>query len=180
MAATIAATAAARYRVLGVDPGSRITGYGVVDVRGGRLTHVDSGVISIDFRSPIEARLLNVFDQLSALIARHSPDLVSIEDLFHARNVRSAITLGQARGAALLAASRAGLPVRSYAPAEIKLTVAGSGRAEKGQIQQMVRAILALDGAPGPDAADALAAAICHAQRRQLETRIDGAVRRAR
>jgi len=171
---------AEQYRVFGVDPGSRVTGYGVIDVHGVRLTHVESGAIPIDFRRPIEARLLTVFERMGALIARHTPDVISIEDLFHARNVRSAITLGQARGAALLAASKAGLPVRSYAPAEIKMTVAGTGRAEKGQVQEMVRAILGLDSLPGSDAADALAAAICHAQRRQLETRIGGAVRGAR
>lgn len=162
----------ADYRVLGIDPGSRKMGYGVIDVRGTHLDHVDSGTVSIDSRRPMHARLLAVFESITALIARHSPGLLSVEDVFHARNVRSAITLGQARGAVLVAASKAGLAVHSYAPAEIKMAVAGTGRAEKGQVQEMVRAMLSLEILPGADAADALAAAICHAQRRQLDSRL--------
>jgi crossover junction endodeoxyribonuclease RuvC len=103
-----------------------------------------------------------------------------VEDVFFARNVRAAITLGQARGAALVAASRAGVPVHSYTPTEIKMTVAGNGRAEKGQIQEMVRAILSLEKLPCADAADALAAAICHAQRAPMAERLAAAARGGR
>jgi crossover junction endodeoxyribonuclease RuvC len=114
------------------------------------------------------------------VITLHKPDILSVEDVFYARNVRSAITLGQARGAALVAASRAGLQVQAYSPAEIKMAVAGYGGAEKGQVQRMVRAILSLEHLPSPDAADALAAAICHAQRAPVAARIAAASQAAR
>ena len=168
---------AVAYRVLGVDPGSRIMGYGVIDVRGTRLNHVDSGTVTISSRRPMEARLLSVFESITGLIARHAPGLLSVEDVFYARNVRSAITLGQARGAVMIAASKAGLAVHTYAPAEIKMAVAGSGRAEKGQVQVMVRAILSLEALPPVDAADALAAAICHAQRSKLDAQVERSAR---
>jgi crossover junction endodeoxyribonuclease RuvC len=168
------------YRVLGVDPGSRTTGFGLIEVSRRRLTHVDSGALAVGASLPVEARLLKVFDALSQLIAQYAPDVLSVEDVFFARNVRSAITLGQARGAALVAASRAGVPVCSYTPAEIKMTVAGNGRAEKGQIQEMVRAILSLERLPSVDAADALAAAICHAQRAPMAKRVALAARGGR
>lgn len=170
---------AVAYRVLGVDPGSRSMGYGVIDVRGTRLDHVDSGTVSISARRPMEARLLSVFESITGLIARHAPVLLSVEDVFYARNVRSAITLGQARGAVMIAASKAGLAVHTYAPTEIKMAVTGSGRAEKGQVQVMVRAILSLETLPPEDAADALAAAICHAQRAKLDARVERAARSA-
>jgi crossover junction endodeoxyribonuclease RuvC len=167
------------YRVLGIDPGSRMMGYGVIDVRGARLDHVDSGTVSISLRLPMAARLLSVFESVTGLIARHAPGLLAVEDVFYARNVRSAITLGQARGAVLIAAAKAGLAVHTYAPAEIKMAVAGSGRAEKAQVQVMVRAILSLETLPPTDAADALAAAICHAQRAKLDARVERATRGA-
>jgi crossover junction endodeoxyribonuclease RuvC len=168
------------FRVLGVDPGSRTTGFGLIDVSRRRLTHVDSGALAVGGSLPIEARLLRVFDALTRIISRHAPDVLSVEDVFFARNVRSAITLGQARGAALVAASRAGVPVHTYTPTEIKMTVAGNGRAEKGQIQEMVRAVLSLEKLPCTDAADALAAAICHAQRAPMAERLALAARGGR
>ncbi len=152
------------YRVLGVDPGSRTTGYGVIEVLGRRFSHVASGALHLGADRPLASRLLSLFECLAGVIRDHQPAIVSIEDVFYAQNVRSAITLGHARGAALVAAAHAGLPVRAYAAAEIKMAVVGSGRAEKAQVQEMVRAILGLVRRPAPDAADALAAAICHAQ----------------
>ncbi len=152
------------YRVLGVDPGSRTTGYGVIEVCGRRFAHVASGALAVGAERPLASRLLSLFESLAAVIRDHQPAIVSIEDVFYAQNVRSAITLGHARGAALVAAAQAGLPVRAYAAAQIKMAVVGSGRAEKAQVQEMVRTILGLARRPAPDAADALAAAICHAQ----------------
>jgi crossover junction endodeoxyribonuclease RuvC len=165
------------YRVLGVDPGSRVTGFGLIEVSGRRLTHVSSGALSARSSLSLERRLLSIFEGLTRIIREHDPGVLCVEDVFYAQNVRSAITLGHARGAVLVAACRAGLPVRTYSPAEIKMTVAGSGRAEKAQVQQMVRAILSLPDLPGPDAADALAAAICHAQQAAMRARIAPAAR---
>jgi crossover junction endodeoxyribonuclease RuvC len=159
-------------RILGIDPGSRTTGYGVINVSGRRFAHVASGALAVGGDRPLADRLLSLFDSLADLIRLHRPAIVSIEDVFYAQNVRSAITLGHARGAALVAAAQAGVPVKAYAAAEIKMAVAGTGRAEKAQVQEMVRAILGLARRPGPDAADALAAAICHAQRAPVIARI--------
>jgi crossover junction endodeoxyribonuclease RuvC len=166
------------YRVLGVDPGSRVTGFGLIEVSGRRLAHVSSGALSVRASLSLERRLLSIFEGLTRIIREHDPAVLCVEDVFYAQNVRSAITLGHARGAVLVAACRAGLPVRAYSPAEIKMTVAGSGRAEKAQVQQMVRAILSLPDLPGPDAADALAAAICHAQQAAMCARIAPAASR--
>lgn len=160
------------YRVLGIDPGSRTTGYGVIEVRGRRFAHVSSGALAVGADRPLASRLLSLFEGLSAVIRDHQPAIVSIEDVFYAQNVRSAITLGHARGAALVAAARAGVPVCAYAAAQIKMAVVGTGRAEKAQVQEMVRAFLGLARRPAPDAADALAAAICHAQRAPTLARI--------
>ncbi len=159
-------------RVLGIDPGSRTTGYGVIEVRGRRLTHLASGAIAAGAQGPLASRLLSVFEGLCGIIRDHRPAIVSIEEVFYAQNVRSAITLGHARGAALVAAAQAGLPVCAYATAQIKMAVVGTGRAEKAQVQEMVRVFLGLAQRPAPDAADALAAAICHAQRAPTLARI--------
>jgi crossover junction endodeoxyribonuclease RuvC len=125
-------------RILGVDPGSRTTGYGVIEVCGRRFVHVASGALALGADRPLASRLFSLFDSLAGLIRDHRPAIVSIEDVFYAQNVRSAITLGHARGAALVAAAQAGVPVRAYAAAQIKMAVAGSGRAEKAQVQEMV------------------------------------------
>jgi crossover junction endodeoxyribonuclease RuvC len=159
-------------RILGVDPGSRTTGFGIIDVRGRACTHVASGSFAASPARPLEERLLTIFEDLAALIDRHRPAVVCVEDVFYAQNIRSAITLGHARGMVLLAAARAGLSVCPYSAAEIKMAVVGSGRAEKSQVQEMVRTLLGLGRRPGPDAADALAAAICHAHRAPTLARI--------
>ncbi|MBV9086519.1 MAG: crossover junction endodeoxyribonuclease RuvC, partial [Acidobacteriaceae bacterium] len=151
-------------RILGVDCGTEITGYGVVEAAvEGTLAHVDSGAIRLSARDPLPARLSRVFNALRDAIDLHRPDAVAIEDVFYAVNVKSALKLGQVRGVAMLAASLAGLPVAEYAPLAIKSAVVGYGRADKAQVQQMVARLLRLEQPPEPpDVADALAIAICH------------------
>ncbi len=150
-------------KIFGIDPGSERTGYGCVETIGGRHHLVICGSLSAPARSTFPDKLKHIHGGLAALLARHRPDCVAVENIFYARNVRSALKLGHARGIALLAASEAGLPVAEYAPAEIKRAVVGYGRAEKDQVQQMIKLLLGLDAAPAPhDAADALAVAICH------------------
>lgn len=150
-------------RIFGIDPGSVRTGYGCVESDGSRHRLVSCGAIAAPARLPFPERLLVIHASLSRLLAESRPDAVAVEALFHAVNARSALQLGHARGVALLAATQAGLPVSEYAPAEVKRAVVGYGRAEKHQVQQMIRLLLGLDEVPGPfDASDALAVAICH------------------
>jgi crossover junction endodeoxyribonuclease RuvC len=150
-------------KIFGIDPGSERTGYGCIEVIGSRHHLVIYGSISAPTRSTFPDKLKHIHGGLATLLARHRPDCVAVENIFYARNVRSALKLGHARGIALLAASEAGLPVAEYAPAEIKRAVVGYGRAEKDQVQQMIKLLLGLDAPPWPhDAADALAVAICH------------------
>ena len=150
-------------RIFGIDPGSDRTGYGCVETDGSRHRIVVAGAISSPPQSPFPEKLLQIHSRLSALLTECRPDCVAIENLFHAVNVRSALKLGHARGVAMLAAVEAGVPVVEYTPAEIKRAVVGYGRAEKHQVQQMVKLILGLAELPAPhDAADALAVAICH------------------
>ncbi len=150
-------------RIFGIDPGSNRTGYGCVETDGSRHRIVISGAISAPALAPFPERLLNIHSRLAALLADCRPDCVAIESLFHAANARSALKLGHARGVAVLAAVEAGLPVVEYTPAEVKRAVVGYGRAEKHQVQQMVKLLLGLAALPSPhDAADALAVAICH------------------
>jgi crossover junction endodeoxyribonuclease RuvC len=150
-------------KIFGIDPGSERTGYGCIEVIGGRHHLVICGSISAPAHSTFPDTLKHIHGDLATLLARHRPDCVAVESVFHARNVRSALKLGHARGVALLAACEAGLPVVEYAPAEIKRAVVGFGRAEKVQVQQMIKLLLGLDVVPSPhDAADALAVAICH------------------
>ena len=149
--------------VFGIDPGSERTGYGCIASDGRQHRLVACGAIACAARAPFTERLLTIYTELGRLLAEHRPDSVAIESLFHASNVRSALKLGHARGVAMLAAVAAGIPVAEYTPAEIKRAVVGYGRADKHQIQQMVKLLLGLTAAPAPhDAADALAAAICH------------------
>jgi crossover junction endodeoxyribonuclease RuvC len=151
-------------RIFGIDPGSIRTGYGCVQTDGSRHRLVLCGAITAPAGTPLPDRLLAIHAGLVRLIAEAGPDCVVVENLFHARNVRSALTLGHARGVAVLAAVQAGLPVHEYTPAEIKQAVVGYGRAEKPQVQQMITLLLGLDTAPTPhDASDALAVAVCHA-----------------
>jgi crossover junction endodeoxyribonuclease RuvC len=150
-------------KIFGIDPGSERTGYGCIETEGSRSHLIVCGAISAPPRASFPERLVAIYDGLSTLIEQHQPDCVAIEDVFHARNVRSALKLGHARGVALLAATRAGLPVAAYSPAEVKRAVVGFGRAEKHQVQQMVCLLLGLVAVPTPyDASDALAIAICH------------------
>lgn len=161
-------TPAAPLRILGVDPGSRITGYGVIEVQGSRSRCVAQGVIKLP-EKPLEQRLLMLLTRLRELIGEYRPHEVAMEQVFVRRNVASALVLGQARGAALCAVAEGELPLHEYAPASIKLAVAGSGRAEKSQIQRMVKVLLNLPAVPAEDAADALACALCHAHGRTLK-----------
>lgn len=151
-------------RVFGIDPGSVRTGYGCVESDGTRHRLILCGTLAPPGGAALADRLHVIHDGLSRLLRDTSPDCVVIEDLFHARNVRSALVLGHARGVALLAAVEAGLPLVEYTPAEVKLATVGYGRADKTQVQQMVKLLLGLSAPPSPhDAADALAVAICHA-----------------
>jgi crossover junction endodeoxyribonuclease RuvC len=150
-------------RVFGIDPGSERTGYGCVDTDGGRHRIVLSGAITTTAVASFPLKLHSIHRRLIALLDECRPDCVAIENLFHASNVRSALKLGHARGVAMLAAVEAGVPVAEYTPAEIKRSVVGYGRAEKHQVQQMVKLMLNMSAPPIPhDAADALAVAICH------------------
>ena len=150
-------------RVFGIDPGSQRTGFGCVESDGRRHRLVICGAIRVPAGAPFAVRLSAIYRELTTHLRDASPDVVAIENLFHATNVRSALTLGHARGVAMLAAVEAGMPVVEYTPAEIKRAVVGYGRAEKPQVQQMVKVILGLPAVPSPhDAADALAVAICH------------------
>jgi crossover junction endodeoxyribonuclease RuvC len=150
-------------RVFGIDPGSIRTGYGCVETDGRRHRLVLCGAVRADTAGEFAERLATIYRELSSVIRRCQPEYVAIENLFHATNVRSALKLGHARGVAMLAAMEAGVPVVEYTPAEIKRAVVGYGRADKPQVQQMIKLLLGLERAPEPhDAADALAVAICH------------------
>jgi crossover junction endodeoxyribonuclease RuvC len=151
-------------RVLGVDCGTEYTGFGVVELcRDETLVCLTCGAIKLSPREPLPRRLATIFERLGVIIQEHQPDNVAIEDVFYALNVKSALKLGQVRGVAMLAASSAGLEVTEYSPLSIKSAVVGYGRAEKPQVQYMVTRLLNLTEIPEPpDAADALAIAICH------------------
>jgi len=163
-------------RVFGIDPGCERTGYGCVDTDGSRHTIVVCGAIGTSSAASFSDKLLLIHCRLSDILREYRPDCVAIESVFHSVNVRSALKLGHARGVAMLAAVEAGLPVMEYTPAEIKRAVVGYGRADKPQVQQMVKLLLKLPSVPTPhDAADALAVAICHLHS-QVPARAVGAV----
>jgi crossover junction endodeoxyribonuclease RuvC len=166
---------AAKMRILGVDPGSRRTGFGVIECRGTDYVHVAHGCLNVGTAVMAE-RLRLIFDGLQALIDEHQPAEVAVERVFVNRNVESALKLGQARGAALCAVPR-GVPVFEYAPRAVKMAVVGSGAAEKAQVAHMITALLRLSGRIGPDASDALAVAVCHAHSRQVHALTQAAVR---
>jgi crossover junction endodeoxyribonuclease RuvC len=149
-------------RVLGIDPGTRKLGWGVVERRGAKLRGVAAGVVSLDPRTLLSDRLARAFDQLELMIEEHEPDVIAVEDVFFAKFASAAIKLGHVRGVVLLAAARAEKPVSEWAPALVKRTVAGRGAAEKVQIGRVVAATLGLAVVPPADAADALAIAITH------------------
>ena len=150
-------------RIFGIDPGSERTGYGCVETDGSRHRILTCGAISAPAGSTFPDRLQIIPSQLSTLLPQHRPDCVALENVFFAANVRSTLKLGHARGVAMLAAVEAGVPVAEYTPAEVKRAVVGHGRAEKAQVQHMIKLLLGLPAVPTPhDAADALAVAICH------------------
>jgi len=149
--------------VLGIDPGTAITGYGLVREGTEGLTLVDCGVITTAAGMPLPERLQAIYRGLAELIAAHRPEVAAVEELFFSRNVRTALSVGHARGVALLALADAGLPIYEYKPLEVKQAVAGYGGADKHQVQEMVRMLLNLEDIPRPDdAADAVAVAVCH------------------
>jgi crossover junction endodeoxyribonuclease RuvC len=152
--------------ILGIDPGSRTTGYGVIRLEGRRPVYVECGCLQVA-EDELPERLRRIFEGISAVVANHRPDEVAIEKVFMSRNADSALKLGQARGAAIVAAANLGVPVHEYSPNQVKLAIVGRGHAEKGQIQHMVKMLLALSVVPAADAADALAIAMCHAHMQQ-------------
>lgn len=151
-------------QVVGIDPGSRYTGYGVVARRGRDITYVGSGRINATVEDRLESRLPIIYDGVDQVLDQFDPDVAAIEAIFTAYNAQSTIKLGHARGVSVLAVRHAGLTLHDYPPAKVKKTVAGHGRAKKGQIQKMVKMRLDLEGDLDEDAADALAVAICHCQ----------------
>ncbi len=150
--------------ILGLDPGTAATGYGVVEQRGAHLTAVAYGVIETPADMQVHHRLDIIFRQVAAMLDRYRPEAAAVESLFFNVNVKTALAVGQARGVALLACSRSGCDLFEYTPQQVKLAVVGYGKAEKAQVQEMVRVLLHLDHTPSPDhASDALGVAICHA-----------------
>ncbi len=161
--------------VLGIDPGTAITGYGLVREDEEGLALVGCGVITTPADQPLPQRLQAIYHGLTAIIGQHQPDQVAVEELFFSRNVRTALSVGQARGVVLLAAAEAGLPLHEYKPLEVKQTVAGYGGADKRQVQEMVRMLLNLEQVPEPDdAADAVAVAVCHIHSARMRALIGG------
>ena len=157
------------FRVLGIDPGSHVTGYGVVENTGGGLRHIVHGEIRPGKGAPLTACLQSIYVDLYEVIRLSAPDALVIENIFYGKNVRSLIRQGHCRGVAILAGKQRGIAVYEYTPLEIKKAIVGYGRAEKAQVQKMVKAILNLSELPPPDAADALAVAICHINFRKTE-----------
>ena len=164
--------------VLGIDPGIAITGYGLVRTEQKKdYTCIDYGIVSTEAGLPDADRLKILYEELSALIQRHQPDTSAVENLFFQRNVKTAFSVGQARGVAILTLAQAGLSIAEYNPNEIKQTVCGYGGADKTQIQRMVQTLLNLEECPKPDdAADALAVAICHINHQAFNDRIQQAL----
>lgn len=163
-------------RILGIDPGTRRTGWGVVDRDGSRLTGVDAGVIGTGSDRPLEERLRIIHDGLVEVVDRLSPEVVAVESIFHAKYANAAIKLGHVRGVTLLVAALRDLPVHDYPPALVKRTVGGRGAADKGQLARIVGAILNLTELPAADATDALAVAITHAQAARITAARAGGV----
>lgn len=162
-------------RVLGIDPGTQNTGYGIVEEDSGRLVFQGMGVITTSSRHPLSKKLKTIHDGLVEIVTRFSPDVIVVEDTFLSKNIQIAFKLGQARGVALLLGELYSLQVSEYTPTQIKLAVTGYGAAEKYQVQMMVTHLLKLSAPPEPDhAADALAAAICHIHSAKMQSRLKG------
>lgn len=166
-------------RILGIDPGSRLTGFGVLDFVSDQPNYIASGAVkTIDGKFP--QRLKRIFESVTEIVGEYQPDALAIESIFVHKNAASALKLGHARSAALCATFALDLEVFEYAPREIKQAVTGTGAATKEQVQHMVVSMLRLDGSPSPDAADALAAALCHGQQRRLARQLSGHAAMAR
>ncbi|RAP77884.1 crossover junction endodeoxyribonuclease RuvC [Paenibacillus montanisoli] len=162
-------------RVLGIDPGIAIVGFGFIDKIGSKLVPVQYGCIQTEAHTPQEERLKQVYESTCALMDRYKPDTVAVEKLFFNKNVTTAFSVGQARGVMILAAAQRGLPITEYTPLQVKQAIVGYGKAEKRQVQEMVRMFLKLSAIPKPDdVADALAVAICHAHSSVLTQKING------
>ncbi|MBV5311264.1 crossover junction endodeoxyribonuclease RuvC [Chromatium okenii] len=159
-----------RQRILGIDPGSRITGFAIIDSDGQHSVWIASGCIRVG-EQPWPDRLGTLFDRVAALVAEYQPQMLAVEQLIFARDPSAALKLGQARGAILCAGIKGGLPVQEYGPKAVKLAVVGNGNAEKSQVQQMVKILLALPKLPSEDEADALAIALCHAHSMRIPAR---------
>ncbi len=162
-------------KIVGIDPGTAITGYGIIrQVQGGKLEVIDYGVVRTEPGLPLPQRLIRLYEALTDLLSRHRPDGGAVEKLFYQRNAKTAMSVGQARGVSLLALAQASMPISEYTPLEIKQAVVGYGRAEKSQVQEMVKALLNMPQIPTPDdAADALAVAICHIHSRAFHDRVE-------
>lgn len=151
-------------KILGIDPGYAIVGFGIVEYKGNKFTPIEYGAITTDNEMPFPERLKYIYDRTIDIINMHKPEFLSIEELFFNTNVKTAIAVGHARGVLLLAAQNLGVPIYEYTPLQIKQAVTGYGRADKNQVQQMVKTLLSLQKVPKPDdTADALAVAVCHA-----------------
>lgn len=167
-------------RILGIDPGSKATGYGFIEQCGNRLIHLDNGAISTHSKDALAVRLQIIYRELCTLIEKYQPEAVAVEQVFMARNPASALKLGHARGVALLAGINAGLPVSEYSALQVKSAVVGYGRAGKNQVQHMTKTLLNLPEIAQEDAADALAVAICHAHSHHLSGKIAAPLQGAR
>jgi crossover junction endodeoxyribonuclease RuvC len=165
-------------RILGIDPGLRVTGYGVIERAGSRLRYIASGTVRIPAQDGLPARLKAILDGVGEVVAAFHPDTAVIEKVFVSTNPQSTLLLGQARGAAICALVAAGLPVHEYTALQVKQAVAGHGKAHKSAVQEMVRRLLGLDGTPGTDSADALAVAICHTNHTGVQAAAGGQLAR--
>jgi crossover junction endodeoxyribonuclease RuvC len=156
--------------IMGIDPGFAITGYGIVKYEGNKFSVIDHGAVTTEAKMPLAERLLLLNNGLEDIIRKYKPSAVAVEELFFNKNIKTALNVGHGRGVALLSAARMGIEVFEYTPLQVKQSVVGYGRAEKAQIQQMVKIILNLSAVPKPDdVADALAVAICHGHSYRLE-----------
>lgn len=165
--------------ILGVDPGTAATGFGVIAVEGSRLKLLEYGVVETASGLPLEQRLAQIFEAITEVLRRHNPQAAAVETLYFNANARTALAVGEARGVALLACSRAGCAVFEYTPQQVKQAVVGYGKAGKQQVMEMVRVLLGLTHTPQPDhAADALGVAICHANTSKLRERVSAVVQR--
>jgi crossover junction endodeoxyribonuclease RuvC len=161
-----------RTRILGLDPGLRITGWGIIDAEGSRLTHIDHGIVASQDGEDLSSRLVSLYTQLIDIIQRYAPQEAAVEETFVNKNPLSALKLGTARGVVLLAPAYAGLIVGEYSANKVKKSVVGVGHADKTQVAMMVRHLLPKSGGVTKDAADALAVAICHAHHRTFQQKI--------